>query len=230
MTGIIGHARITGPVYDAGPVLDLATRAAERAIDSVHDRFDIDYRPYAVWFVHDAVLTPGETVAGRIHSRLGLAPFVGAYDMCGSARSAVGALKIASTSTMLAVLVQGDTASAFCFGKGDALADEVAGANITDVDDPTGLTSVAEALAGALGSAGIATDDLALALVSGADPAALADATGIESGRVRTGAGTGRLLSDALGDAAPGSIIAQIVGCDGVDVRLWRLGGGAAPA
>ena len=230
MTGIIGHARITGPVYDAGPVLDLATRAAERAIDSVHDRFDIDYRPYAVWFVHDAVLTPGETVGGRTPPRPGLAPFAGAYDMSGSARAAAGALKIASTSTMLAVLVEGDTASAFCFGKGDALADEVAGANITDVDDPTGLTSVAEALAGAPGPAGTATDDLALALVPGADPAALADMTGIESGRVRTGAGTGRLLSNALGDAAPGSIIAQIVGCDGVDVRLWCLGGGAAPA
>ena len=224
MTGIIGHARLFGPVYDAGPVLDLATRAAERAIDST----GIDYRPYAVWFVHDAVLTPGETVAAQLHRRLALAPFAGAYDMCGSARSAVGALKIASTSTMLAVLVEGDTASAFCFGKGDALADEAAGANITDVEDPTGVASVVEALTGALGSAGITIDDVALALVSGADPAALADATGIAVGRVRTGTGTGRLLSDALGDAAPGSVIAQIVGCDGVDVRLWRVGGGAA--
>lgn len=224
MTGIIGHARLIGPVYDAGAVLDLASRAAERAIDST----GIDYRPYAVWFVHDAVLTPGETVAAQLHSRLALAPFAGAYDMCGSARSAVGALKIASTSTMLAVLVEGDTASAFCFGKGDALAEEAAGANITDVDDPTGVASVAEALAGALGSAGIAVDDVALALVSGADPDALAEATGLDAGRVRTGTGTGRLLSDALGDAAPGSVIAQIVGCDGVDVRLWRVGGGAA--
>ena len=214
MAGIIGHARLAGPVYDAGPVLDLAARAAERAIESVHDRSGVDYRPYAVWFVHDTVPGPGETVAAQIHRRLGLAPFAGAYDMCGSARSAVGALKIASTSTML--------------GKGDALADEVAGANVTDVDDPTGRASVGEALTAALGSAGLPIDDLALAIVSGSDPTGLAAATGLDTARVRTGAGTGRLLSEAIGAVGSGAVIAQIVGCDGVDVRLWRIGGGAA--
>jgi hypothetical protein len=223
MTGIIGHAHVTGTGHAAALA---AARAAIAAIEG-------GYRPYAVWYVADTVVDPAVTSAARLHADLGLASFAGAYDMCGSARSAVGALKIASTSTMMTVLAGADGAAAFCFGKGDALADEAAGANVTAVDDPSGAASVAGALAAALEGAGAGVDDLGLVLVSGNDPSALATAVGaidgVDASRLRAGVGTGVVLSTALAEAAPGSLLAQVVGCDGVDVRLWRIGGTVAP-
>lgn len=225
MTGIIGHAHVTA----ANATLEAALAAARAAIATI----DGGYRPYALWVASDSVADPATTMAARLHSDLGLASFAGAYDMCGSARSAVGALKIASTSTMMAVLIGADGVAAFCFGKGDALVDEAAGANVTAVDDPDGSASVAGALAAALDGASATVPDLALVLVSGNDPSALGAAAGaidgVDPSRIRSGGDTGVLLSAGLAEAAPGTLIAQIVGCDGVDVRLWRVGGSAAP-
>jgi hypothetical protein len=223
MTGIIGHAHLSGTGHG---VALAAARAAFATIDG-------GYRPYAVWFVADTVADPATTSAVRLHHDLGLASFAGAYDMCGSPRSAVGALKIASTSTMMAVLAGPEGAAAFCFGKGDALADEAAGANVTAVDDPSGAASVAGALGTALEAVSATAADLASILVSGTDPSTLADAVttidGVDASRIRAGVDTGVVLSAALAEAAPGSLLAQVVGCDGVDVRLWRIGGGVAP-
>jgi len=222
MTGIIGHAHVIGTGYDA------ALAAARAAIATIVDR-GAEYRPYAVWFVTDAVTDPAVTTAARLHADLDLPAFAGAYDMCGSGRSTVGALKIASTSTMMTVLAGPDGAAAFCFGKGDALADEAAGANVTAVDDPSGVASVAGALATALEAAGATVDDLGLVLVAGNDPAGLASALDVDASGVRAGADTGVMFSTALAEAAPGSLIAQVVGCDGVDVRLWRIGSVVTP-
>lgn len=225
MAVLLSHATVASSDGPAVSTAELAVAAAREAIARVAG----DYHPYAVWFSAETDPDPSTTIAAQVHHELGLAGFAGAYDMLGGPRSAVGALKIASTSTMLAVLFDraSDSASAFCFGKGDPLAEEISGANATDIDDPSGRSSAAATIESSLQTAELGIDDVEVFAVAGRDPSALMGAISAGPTRLISGGGVGRVLSDALSVAPFGSIVAQVVGCDGVDVRLWRIGAGA---
>lgn len=218
MPGIVSHA--TCALNSAAPIdrVDAAVEACREAMAAAGP----GYLPYALWYVSDAVDAAGSTAAAVVHGRIGLPTFAGAYDMCGGPRSTVGALKIASTSTMLAVVVEAGGASAFCFGKAEPNTHEVGGANVTNADDASGVESVTSALESALESAECALDDLAMVLVSGYDATALADSLVLEPSRMLVGPNTAQLLADGRSLLEPGSLFAQVVGCDGVDVRMWR--------
>ncbi len=119
----------------------MAVEAARRALADAPQ----GYVPYAVWFSTTAPAYADKTNATAIHAALDLPASVGAYDANGSIRSGIGAMKIAGTSTMMAVLgdvrtgqpggadeaAGGDAAVAFCFGKQDPITEEIGGANVS---------------------------------------------------------------------------------------------------
>ncbi len=218
MPGIVSHATVTLSNTSGVDRIDAAVEACKESIALAGS----GYLPYALWFVSDAIDTAGSTAAAVVHGRLGLPEFAGAYDMCGGPRSTVGALKIASTSTMLAVVIEAGGASAFCFGKAEPNTHEVGGANVTDAADTSGVASVMAALESAMKAAECAVDDLSMLLVSGHDAPALADSLALEPSRMLVGSNTAQLLADGRSLLEPGSLFAQVVGCDGVDVRIWR--------
>ena len=218
MPGIVSHATCALSSTAPNDRIDAAVEACKEAIATAGP----GYVPYALWFVSDAVDATSSTAAAIVHGQVGLPAFAGAYDMCGGPRSTVGALKIASTSTMVAVIVEADGASAFCFGKAEPNTCEVGGANVTNAADPSGAESVMSALESALQGAECSLADLSMVLVSGHDASALADALALEPSRMLVGPNIAQLLADGRSLLEPGALFAQVVGCDGVDVRIWR--------
>ncbi len=218
MPGIVSHA--TCALSSSSPVdrIDAAVEACRAAIAVAGP----GYLPYALWYVSDAVDVAGSTAAAVVHGQVGLPAFAGAYDMCGGPRSTIGALKIASTSTMLAVVVEAAGASAFCFGKAEPNTHDVGGANVTDAADTSGVASVTSAFESALNAAACSIADLSMVLVSGNEAPTLAASLAVEPSRILVGSNTAQLLADGRSLLEPGALFAQVVGCDGVDVRIWR--------
>jgi hypothetical protein len=61
-----------------------------------------------------------------------------------------------------------------------------------------------------------------MVLVSGNEAPTLAASLAVEPSRILVGSNTAQLLADGRSLLEPGALFAQVVGCDGVDVRIWR--------
>lgn len=110
----------------------MGVEAARRARRAAGD----SYVPYAIWFNTNEPAYLDKTNATAIHAALDLPGWVGAYDALGGVRSGVGAMKIAATTTMMAVVADirtglpggvdesagGDAAVAVCFGRREPIA------------------------------------------------------------------------------------------------------------